>query len=249
MPDKWPLLKNAPITEAVIELQFGEDSKVSLDVIEKVLKNLKPDFPLQNEKRNSIIRANIKESGAETEVYDEGVVGYVARSKDGKKVITLLKDRFAFSQLAPYSRWEVLESDALLVWNVFVEIAEVNFIGRVGLRFINRIELELPFEDFSDFLVSAPIVPEGLPQGFMNFEQRVVIPNPEIRAIAIVNQSMESFRAESKVVSVVLDIDVGKRIESELEIEELQKILSTLRDYKNEVFFRNITEKVVEMYQ
>ena len=60
---------------------------------------------------------------------------------------------------------------------------------------------------------------------------------------------MSGLDKEKNVVPVILDVDVGKAGRIRSDEESLHKTLAELRHYKNELFFRNITERVVRKYQ
>jgi len=249
MPEQWPYLSNAPIIEAIIEFQFSVSDNVTIEMLQEVADVLKDEFPQQEEKRSSIFKAVIKSSGPETEVHDGGLVGISAKSLDNKNIVQLFRDRFSFSQLPPYKNWELLEEQAIKIWNIFLDKTKNDGVNRVGVRFINKIELALPLDDFNDYIVGAPVVPEGLPQFLGAFDMRLIIPNKEIEADGIVNMSMNGLDKEKNVVPVILDVDVGKTGHMQSDEKSLHETLAELRHYKNELFFRNITDKVVRMYQ
>lgn len=249
MPNQWPHLSNAPIVEAVIEFQFGISDNVTFDMLQSVADVLKEDFPIQEEKKSSIYKTVIKSSGPETEVYDQGLVGISAKSADNQKIVQLFRDRFSFSHLPPYKDWELLEKNAIDIWKVFLDKTNIGDINRVGVRYINKIELELPIDDFNNYVIGAPVIPEGLPQYLGAFDVRMLIPNKEIEADAVVNMSMNGLDKEKNVVPIILDVDVSKVSKIKSDEESLHKILVGLRDYKNEIFFRNITDRVVRKYQ
>ena len=62
---------------------------------------------------------------------------------------------------------------------------------RLGLRYINRIEIPLPMRDFKDYILTVPEIAPGVPQGLERFFMRLVIPSDEAQAVAVVTQSME----------------------------------------------------------
>ena len=249
MSEQWPYLTNAPIIEAIIEFQFSVSDNVTIEMLREVADVLKTDFPQQEEKRSSIFKAVIKSSGPETEVHDGGLVGISAKNSDNKNIVQLFRDRFSFSQLPPYQNWELLEEHAIKIWNIFLDKTKIDGVNRVGVRFINKIELDLPLDDFNDYIVGAPVVPDGLPQFLGAFDMRLIIPNKDIEADGIINMSMSGFDKEKNVVPVILDVDVGKTGRMQSDEESLHKTLAELRHYKNELFFRNITERVVRKYQ
>ena len=248
MTQQWTNLSNAPIVEAIVEFQFSVSDDVTFEMLQEVADALKADYPKQEEKRSSIFKAVIKSSGPETEVHDGGLVGISAKSSDNKNIVQLFRDRFSFSQLPPYQNWELLEKQAIEIWKVFLAKTKIDGINRVGVRFINKIEIDLPFDDFNDYIVGAPTVPKGLPQSLSAFDMRLIIPNKDIDADGIVNMSMNGFDRERNVVPVILDVDVGKAGPIRSDEESLHDILVELRNYKNELFFHNITDKVVRKY-
>lgn len=249
MSEQWPYLSNAPIIEAVIEFQFSVSDNVTIEMLQEIADSLRLDFPKQEEKRSSVIKTVIKSSGPETEVHDGGLVGVSAKSSDDKNIVQLFRDRFSFSQLPPYQNWELLEKQAIKIWNMFLNKTKIESVNRVGVRFINKVELNLPMDDFNDYIVGAPVIPKGLPQFLGAFDVRLIIPNKDIEADGIVTMSMNGLDKEKNVVPVILDVDVGKTGRMQSDEESLHQTLVDLRNYKNELFFRNITDKVVRKYQ
>ena len=60
---------------------------------------------------------------------------------DEKSTAQFNRDRFVFSRLAPYQNWAAFSNSGLGLWRIFQEMARPEEISRIGLRFINRIEL------------------------------------------------------------------------------------------------------------
>ncbi len=56
--------------------------------------------------------------------------------------------------------------------------------------------------------------------------------------------SMNGLDKKKNVVPVILDVDVGKTGQMQSDEESLHKTLVGLRNYKNELFFHNITDRV-----
>ena len=77
------------------------------------------------------------------------------------------------------------------ILDIQVEPARPNRLKRLALRYINRIEIPLPIRDFKDYLLTIPEIAPGLPQALSNFIMRLVIPNPEMEATAVINVIME----------------------------------------------------------
>src|SRR4051812_6924863 len=91
--------------------------------------------------------------------------------------------------------------------------------------------------DFNDYLVGAPVVPPGLPQGVSSFLTRVIIHEPTISSSAIITQAMEPSQPSSPI-QIILDIDAFRQ-ESFPTADPAGQQLEGLRDFKNQIFFES----------
>ena len=106
----------------------------------------------------------------------------------------------------------------------------------------------MPVIDFADYLAAPPVLPEGLPQGVNSFLIRLNVHVPELEANAIITQALEPMPVEMAKLPVILDIDVIKERTAGIEEREAWNLLEKMRNFKNEIFFRFITEKLKEIY-
>ena len=248
MSEKWPHLSKAPITEAIIDFQFADTENIEFDNIKSLEEILVKDFPEIQPKRISKITTMISPAGPVTEISDEGFHGIVCSSEDNIKVIQILTDRFALSYLKPYSNWIEFESDVLGYWQIVQKKLSISALKRIGVRFINKIEMDLPVLDFNDYFRSIPQIDPELPQSLLGFHQQFAFQFPDKNSLAIVALNFENIDQTKQVANMLLDIDVGYTGLMDTGAARLKKILSELRDYKNLIFYKMITQKVVEKY-
>lgn len=182
-------------------------------------------------------------------------VGKRLESADQPHVILCRLNGFTFSRLTPYAEWQDLRANAERQWRAFINVVQPKMVTRLAVRYINAMQLPLPMRDFQDFLTCPPRIPEPLPQEVSAFVQRMVIPDRESGAVAIVTQALEGFGAEraadaGATVTVLLDLDVftNARIEDP-STDEMWPILDSLRDLKNRMFFEHIQERTAEMFE
>ncbi len=140
------------------------------------------------------------------------VDGYLLHTADEKQVFQARMDGFSFNRLKPYETWEALRDEAKRLWGLYEEVASPE-IQRIGLHYINKIDIPMPVRDFKDYLAAGPPVPEGRPQGVNSFFTRVVIAEPKFQATAIITQAFEQI-VDPNFLPLYLDIDVSKQIES-----------------------------------
>ncbi|MBI5753276.1 MAG: TIGR04255 family protein [Hydrogenophilales bacterium] len=243
-------LKNAPVKEALIDIQF--EPGVEVADINRFASSLTNEFPKQHDMWEALVGFNVDGADASANTTPL-VIGKRFDTGADPHVLQCRTSGFTFSRLAPYIEWECLRKDAKRLWSVFVSMVGQQTVKRVAVRYINEINLPLPIKDFGDYLVCPPRVPESLSQGISGFLQRVVIPDEKNRCISIVNQLFEGASVMSsgqQAISVVLDIDVFRQTEIDSsKVDEIFVILDALRDQKNKMFFEHLTEPAVERFE
>lgn len=247
-------LTNAPLREALIDLQF--DPLASIDDIDRFVLTLGETV----EKKGDIWEAyfGMVEPAQGRPFAAQSIHNVLGRRLDLKQgsaayVLQCRINGFSLSRLSPYGSWAELRADAQSLWNRFITFAPTRTINRMAVRYINELRLPLPFQDFKEFLESPPIIPTGLPQLLSGFLTRTTIPDMEQNWVTIVTQALEVAPAHdsqgTSTVNVILDIDVFRQNCVELAASEtIWSALDALREQKNRVFFAYVTEKTVEMY-
>ncbi|MFQ5754325.1 MAG: TIGR04255 family protein, partial [bacterium] len=222
--------------------------------IDSIYESIKKQYPERQEQKKSEIRIERKEGKESVKLLSAKINGYRYVYDDKKQIVQTRLDGFTLSRLQPYIKWEQLRDEAQRLWRFYAEITSPESITRVAVRYINNLKIPMPIKDFGDFLTAPPIVPEGLPQGVSSFLSRIVINEPSIDANAIITQALEAIEAiidtKVKVLPVILDIDVFKQKQKQsFEEHEIWETLEKLRHFKNEIFFKSITDKLKEMYK
>nr|MBC8551408.1 TIGR04255 family protein [Candidatus Brocadiales bacterium] len=177
-----------------------------------------------------------------------GPDGYLFQSPIKKKIVQARLDGFTFNKLKPYESWKAFRSEACELWNIYCQITSPVKITRIALRYINRIEIPLPMNDFKDYVLTTPEIAPKLPQALNHFFMQLEIPNPELPAIALITQTMGNPTANQRL-PLILDIDVFSKTDFIHNDEEMWKEFEKLRKFKNEVFFNSITEKTKELFK
>lgn len=246
---EYSLLKNAPITEALIDIRtrIKEDFDVNrfLSLYDAII----GQYPEKKTRHRWEAQFEFKKGDAPISSGKETVDGFIFTSADKKQVFQARIDGFTFNRLKPYDKWETFRDETLRLWQLYRELVSPDIV-RVALRYINKFDIPLfphHMGDFNEYLTAAPIIPEGLPQGVSSFLTRVVINDPETEAAAIITQAFEQI-IDPKFLPIIFDIDVFKQKEVISE-EEAWQTLEKLRHFKNKIFFASITEKAKELFQ
>lgn len=246
--NKFPSLKNAPITEAVIDIKVKLPSGFQVDQLDGVNDFLKPDYPTKKEVKKFEGRIDFAQEASVTPIRGE-IAGYRHDSKDGKQVVQVMTEGFTFSRLKPYISWEQVRDEARRIWNYYEKVTSPELITRVALRYINNLNIPVPEHElkFHDYLTAPPAIPDSIPQALSEFVTRVVVSEPSLNATAIIIQALEPV-SKPKLLAVILDIDVFRFNQDGIE-DSPWEILESLRVFKNKIFFNSITKELEEMYK
>ncbi len=244
--EQYPILRNAPITEALIDIRVKLPPQADAKKIDSMYESIKGQYPKKQEQRMSEIKIELK-PGEELAKQLTKINGFRYLSSDEKEIAQARLDGFTFNKLFPYTKWEDLRNEAHRLWLIYREIACPDLVTRVALRYINNLKIPMPIKDFDEYLASPPRVPEELPQGVSGFLTRIVIHEPSVEANAVITQALESVVGE--VVPIILDIDVFKLGAEGMKEDDIWSTLENLRIFKNRIFFASITEKLKEMFQ
>lgn len=249
--NNFQIFPNAPITEAILDIKAKLPDGVSLNIFDEFQENIKDRFGDRKTKHSFKAEFRFLPGKDEsTPIISKGKTdeGYIFHSKHENKIVQARLDGFTFNKLRPYEDWNKFHSEARELWELYDKIIKPVSVDRIALRYINRIEIPLPFDDFSEYILTNPQIAPKLPQSLSHFLMRIEIPNNEIGAVAIITQTMQK-STESQKLPLIFDIDVIRTNSYTEKRSDMWNDFNLLRCFKNEIFFNSITEKTKELFK
>jgi uncharacterized protein (TIGR04255 family) len=235
----------APIKEAIVDFQIDPPSGLTVERLENITAFRTLGY---TESRKLFIgRVEGKlEAGQLTAKAEQGQTGTQFFGADGKHVVQLRVNGFTFSRLAPYQSWEQVRDEAKKLWAIYRDVVGSAPVRRVGLRYVNQLDLPSTLRDFRDYIRTYPEISTELHQQLLTFVMQVIIPQPDIGGMLILNEALVP-PSTPDLASVVLDIDLYKEGLQSLPDEEIWNVLEVLRVRKNVVFEGCITNSTREL--
>ena len=240
LEEKFRHLSKAPIVEAVLDLRVASSAELDESSLQNQLKERLPDYP----KHDTVQETEVQLSPKRTKVIKDLVhVGLKFQSEDSFYVVQFNKDSFVFSRLKPYENWKKFSQEALRLWKIYCELLKPTEIGRIGLRFINRLAIEQEQKvELADCYKRPPLPIEGLNWPLSDYLHRDVL---QVLGTPYSVNVIKTVQRTQQEAGLLLDIDVfmGKRLSfNELRISEH---MNKMRWVKNKVFFSSLTEKAL----
>src|SRR5262249_28059408 len=151
------------------------------------------------------------------------------------------------SRLPPYCGWDAFRSAALDIWKKWRKLIGPREIERVGLRYINRIDIPVAASGLvriEDYLLLTPTFPDPN-QVFFTYAIQTQMPIDEF--VMTVNTGTAP-PALIQHLSYLLDIDVAKINNVPTAEKELWEKIDEMRSHKNTTFESYITDATRELF-
>lgn len=236
-----------PITEAVIELRT--DDGASEADLARVSRKLAKQYPqgIIMEEVEYDLRPN--EPEAPPMMRSTGKKQWRHSTAEGENVVLFSTGSISTSRLAPYGSWEDLFGRTQANWQVYRDLAGKRALKRVGVRYINRLDIPGPADtrlDLNEYLnvaVQRPIVLDGLLLE-STASVRVELANSAYSAILTVATAPPALIDHA---AVLVDLDVYAEVDLPRRDDDMWAKLSEIRELKNRIFESCITDRTREL--
>jgi uncharacterized protein (TIGR04255 family) len=236
--------KNPPVIEAVCEFRLTPDSHWDLTVPGLFYERIKPDFPHREQR---LVQ--------EVELI-QGLQGIQQQWRATERVLLFNQDKTMLIQLGahllvinalkPYPTWQEFKPRIEKAWEILQKVVEVKSLERIGLRYINRVELSTQYklEDYFEFY---PFIGKRLPQRIASFVIVAEFPYNEGRDGCRL-QLVPAIAAERKN-AVVLDIDYFLARPRGIEVPAAMTWVEHAHSRVEEVFEGCITDRLRAIFE
>ena len=237
----------APITEAVMDIRVVPRDGLEVDVLRDLPPDLAQRYPGVHEQFRVTGAVQFGDAAPSTPTMNRTLVGFQRNHVSNDRLFRAQLDGWSFNKLAPYKSWEEFKEEGCEIWRWYRGIVGPENISRVGLRYVNRLDLPLPFDDFEKYIRTVPNVAPDLPQGLSSFFMQLQIPHRDIAALLVLNMAMVP-PARENVVSIVLDLDIFRVDSVPQNEDELWLYFEQLRIAKNKAFEACLTDATRELF-
>ncbi|BAZ54204.1 hypothetical protein NIES4103_68890 (plasmid) [Nostoc sp. NIES-4103] len=233
-----------PITEAVIDIQVELSPEFKLDNLVQVHSSIQAEYP---EREDVFVLEGLMMAGDNVgATASQTQIGYRFVSSKQKQILQTRLNGFTFSRLSPYDCWETFRDEAQRLWSIYQSLTNPKTIIRLTVRYINRLDIPLPVGDLKEYLRTFPEVSADLPQGLSGYFMQLQIPQNNLGAMLVLNQTIVPPPAP-EIVSILLDIDIFRERDIPNDQVGIWDFLEQLHKLADEVFEACITERTREL--
>jgi len=244
-PNSYP---HAPITEALFDIQVELPKEVTISDLEQLSSDILSRYPTKSTRKRFEGKIELKgDQGATTESIDLGIDAFLNWSSYKKQVVQFRLDGFAFSRLKPYDGWDKHFPEVIKNWNLYAEKLSPVWIKRIAVRFINTIEIPSEKLALDSYFVNFPKTP--LEKSTLNnYFYRIELSLDDFNAKAVITQTLAQSN-NPLITPVIFDLEVYREISSRPETKMLSDAFKTLRDIKNDIFQKSLTQKTKDLFK
>ncbi len=242
-------LANAPVHEAVIHWRARSEKPLVPEELLKELSHKLQDYPVISPQHELEMEFS---SGPEGASHSQKACwqGFRLESKDKLHVAQFGRNGFAFSRLKQYDDWTQFTGEAIRLWKIYVELAKPIEIERLGIRFINMLEVSSPAK-LGDLLKNPPTSPPGLSLPVQNFVHQTSYAIPDHPyGLNVVQVIQPSGNSPSESLNLILDLDVSTvHLPVKPDDSQMMDRLEDMRWIKNKAFQSYMTEDAIKSFQ
>jgi uncharacterized protein (TIGR04255 family) len=199
------LYETPPLIEAICEFRFEPSQPWDWTIPGLVYDKIRTDFPKKRQQNLMQLEFQI-DPHQKTQELKGGIARMQFLREDERALIQVGPDLLAVNHLKPYPSWKAFKQLIVNALSVYQGIAEPKGFRRMGLRYINRIEIPETQVRIEDYLLAVPQVPEPVPQVFATWLQRIEIPFEQANGVLVL-QSGNPHEPDQTGVSFILDLD------------------------------------------
>lgn len=252
MTDVYPKLPNPPIVEAIVDFDCDVPPDSTLKSLELPAgAAFHDEYPDAQPRYLQEVQVSAGQNGAFNSSLRRSLQAWMFKATNGKQLVQLRQSGFSFNRLAPYDGFDAYLTDVERAWKRYCDLVQPIVLRNLRLRYINRISLPLEgvnTQGLEHFLASQSALPAatGLtPSGFLN-QYQATDPTSQLQVAAVVaSQAPDGAHLPimfDNTVSAVGERDPG-------DWGGLVKVLGSLRELKNRVFFETVQPACLELFK
>lgn len=173
--------------------------------------------------------------------------GYVYVDRKHTRLFQARTDGFLFSKQAPYDRWESIRDEAQRLWLEYVAVARPVTTRRLGLRYVNRLDLPAIEADLSDYLLTRPEVAPGISRRISGYAMQLDIPLVDAPDTMMIIREAVVQPIHPETIAIVFDIDILRVGEYHVTDHVIWQAFEELHSRVSETFERSITDRLREL--
>jgi uncharacterized protein (TIGR04255 family) len=240
-------LSRPPRVEALLDLRVRPAEGGPTPRMKSAVEALRGDYP-EVQEISRIEGQLLFDAKSVATTHSSTPMGWQMKNLTAARVVRFAQDGFTLSQLRPYPSRDVFLAEARRLWTLYASAFAPQEVSRLGLRYINRMNLP-ERASIEDWLEAPPPIPPQVPRTVQRFLTQVVVYDEGSSASATITQAMGQAQGAGLTRAVLLDIDVFRHGTWDPTDPRIWEAFGKFRALKNRIFFASLTEAAIKEYE
>lgn len=236
---------NPPIAEAVCEFRLSANTEWDLTVPGLIYERMSRDLPKRQEQLFQEVASTREEEGLRQQIQISQHVRFL--SDDGRRFVTVGGRLLAVHRLRPYPTWARFRPDIESAFSALRDAVDVAGLQRIGLRYLNQIEIPGARVNLDEFFEFRPFLGERLPQRMTRFTLGCSLPYFHERDVCKVQLS-DTKANEPAASAFLLDPDYFLNEPQSVAPDDALDWIETAHDNLEELFEGCISDPLRELF-
>lgn len=232
---------NPPIVEAVCEFRFSKDTPWDMVVPGLLYEKIRSEFPIREPKMIQDININLNNNKIEPVLNPHERI--IFKNIDKNILVQVDNNLLAINHLKPYPTWTKFQPLIISTFKKLSGVVVFKQIQRIGLRYINRIEIPEPQIELEKYFKFKPDLGDKLPQDVGNFMLHCELPHKAINADCDIKFT-NAIPAVNNKSAFILDIDFYLTKPLTAAIDDITKWIESAHTNVENIFEGCITDNL-----
>jgi len=198
---------NSPIIEAACEFLFAGETEWDSAIPGLIYSEAKEFFPNREQRSRNVIINSSQQKAPSLEGAEIKRKEYTIFLNQDKTMFIKVSERsLSINQSSPYSTWDEFKKYIEYIFNITNKVIKFDSFQRIGLRYVNLINIREKEIDPKSYFELYPSVGERLPQETVSFITGCIFPFSNERDACRV-QLVTRAPLDENTMSYTLDID------------------------------------------
>ncbi|MDI6803315.1 MAG: TIGR04255 family protein [Bacteroidota bacterium] len=237
---------NPPVIEIVCEIRFKVKNPNDISVPGRFYEKIKDEYPNKEELHEYEAKLEFSKEDIQQKVRTK-LLGMQYKTNSGEKLIRVAPNMVSAHHIPPYSNWEKFIPTAKKAFDIFREIVQPDGIERIGLRYIDRVEVPKISFDLSEYFKIYPHIPKVEDRNITQFFMRLEMSFFNGRDVLILSIHKSQEKLADKTV-IILDWDYVLAKPEEVSMDNVLNWIEEAHDKVIEIFEESITDSCRQLF-
>lgn len=233
-------LTNPPVIEDVFDITIKPISETDVGALSFKNDDFIKKFSISHPIFETTFKVDVE---GQASSHSKKQIGFSYKSPNSEELVQHRINGFSYHKLGKYYGWEQFIKSANIYWSEYQNLVKNIEVQRLGLRFINVIDVDSELRDTFKILPNTKSFGE-----LSDIQYKYMLNLMRYECSAVVNLIPTTRTANSQNAKYILDIDIFKEDVGD-SLKNIEAQFKKMQSAKNKIFFDTLTKEALKHYE